>query len=112
MRMAAVAIAKLAATMGLAAVLAAAPARADEPAAPEKPLSEQIEEALRGLVEQVEPALEQLRDTFRVLERVDSLEHYQKPEILPNGDIIIRRKPEAPPYEPGGDETPPPGTRT
>lgn len=116
MRMAAVATAKLATALGLAAALAAAPLSADEPvgspAAPEKPLSEQIEEALRGLVEQVEPALEQLRDTFRVLERVDSLEHYEKPEILPNGDIIIRRKPDAPPYEPGSDETPPPGTRT
>lgn len=116
MRMAAVATARLAATMGLAAMLAAAPARAESPTPPEKPLSEQIEEALRGLVEQVEPALEQLRDTFRVLERVDSLEHYEKPEILPNGDIIIRRKPEAPPYEPEAEEAPAgkpsPGTRT
>lgn len=75
---------------------------AEEPAGPgaEKPLSEQLEEAIRGLVESVEPALEQLRDTFRVFERVDSLENYEEPEILPNGDIIIRRKEAAPPYDP------------
>ncbi len=88
----------------------------EEPAGPgaEKPLSEQIEEAIRGLVESVEPALEQLRDTFRVFERVDSLENYEEPEILPNGDIIIRRKEAAPPYDPEsvpGDPSDP-GIRT
>lgn len=88
----------------------------EEPAGPdaEKPLSEQLEEAIRGLVESVEPALEQLRDTFRVFERVDSLEHYEEPEILPNGDIIIRRKEAAPPYDPESVPEDPsdPGIRT
>lgn len=87
---------------------------------PDKPISEQLEEAIRGLVESVEPALERLRDTFRVFERVDSLEHYEEPEILPNGDIIIRRKPDAPalqtetPDEPESPDTtdPDPGVRT
>jgi len=118
MRMAPVLAARLVAALGVAAALAAAPARAESPTPPEKPLSEQIEEALRGRVERVEPALEQLRDTFRVREQVDSLEHYEKPEILPNGDIIIRRKPDAPPYAPegapeeGGEEGGEPDMRT
>lgn len=80
----------------------------------ERPLSEQIDEAIRGLMESVEPALEQLRDTFRVLERIDSLEYYEKPEILPNGDVIIRRKADAPPYQPESEPAPEsgPGIRT
>ena len=88
------------ATVILAAALMAAPARAEPAEQAEKPLSERLEEAIRGLVEAVEPTLEQLRDTFAVFERVDSLEHYKQPEFLPNGDIIIRRKEDAPPFEP------------
>ncbi len=100
--------------LALAAALAAAPAQAQSEGEAEKPLSERLEEAIRGLVESVEPALEQLRDTFAVFERVDSLEHYEKPEILPNGDIIIRRKEDAPAYEPAQPEAPEsePGLRT
>ena len=105
------------AALALAGTLTAAPAlaqSADEPpGAPDKPVSEQLEDLIRGLVESVEPALERLRDTFEVFERVDSVEHYKEPEILPNGDIIIRRKPDAPPFEP--DQQPAeeePGVRT
>lgn len=47
---------------------------------------------LRGLLEEMEPALRDLRD------RVGDLSAYHPPEILPNGDIIIRRKV---PLEPG-----------
>lgn len=112
------------AALAVAAALAAAPAGAQTAGEPEKPVSEQLEELIRGLVESVEPALERLRDTFQVLERVDSLEHYREPEILPNGDIIIRRKPDAPPFDPkeapgtsprtdpGADPDEDPGVRT
>lgn len=110
------------AALVLAATLAASPLRAEPAEEPEKPLSERLEEAIRGLVESVEPTLEQLRDTFAVFERIDSLEHYEDPEILPNGDILMRRKDDAPPFEPeepaepgaepGGDPGTDPGVRT
>ena len=32
-----------------------------------------------------------------MLEKIDSFENYERPEILPNGDIIIRRREDAPP---------------
>lgn len=92
-------------TLALAAALAATPVRAE----PERPWSEQLEEAIRGLMDSVKPAIEELQGMVEVFESIDNLEHYEKPEVLPNGDIIIRRKPDAPPYIPGDDE---PGIRT
>lgn len=45
---------------------------------------------LRGLMAEMEP---RLREMERELERaLDDLSAYHPPEILPNGDIIIRRK--------------------
>jgi hypothetical protein len=52
---------------------------------------------LRGLLEELEPALRDMRD------RIGDLSAYHPPEILPNGDIILRRKV---PLEP--EEAPPP----
>lgn len=52
---------------------------------------------LRGLMAELEPALRDLGSAM------DDLSAYHTPEILPNGDIIIRRKvPLTPP--PGEDE--------
>ncbi|MCH2075656.1 MAG: hypothetical protein MK180_02060 [Rhodobacteraceae bacterium] len=48
--------------------------------------------AMGDLLAQMGPALSEL------LERVDDLSNYESPEMLPNGDIIIRRKPDAPEY--------------
>ena len=106
----------------LGAALVAAPVHAQSGSEAERPLSERLEEAIRGLVDAVEPTLQQLRDTFAVFERVDSLEYYEEPEILPNGDIIMRRKEDAPPFEPetpaepegepGAEPGPGPGIRT
>ncbi|MGH1465858.1 MAG: hypothetical protein ACRBBQ_10910 [Cognatishimia sp.] len=67
---------------------------------------------LKGLTDEMEPALDELRDLTqdmgpqmrqffaemgpafgRLLEDVEDWSVYQAPEILPNGDIIIRRKP-------------------
>jgi hypothetical protein len=75
--------------------LAVAPlTRADEAPAPEPDLRPTIEEMLRGARE----ALESLRGT--VSPWMDGLgevlahpERYAAPETLPNGDIVIRRKP-------------------
>lgn len=74
---------------------------------------------LRGLMTEMEPAIDDLRDMAEgmgpamelfaqemgpalgaMLEQVDDLRNYQAPEVLPNGDIIIRRKPDAPVYAP------------
>lgn len=49
-------------------------------------LSDQLEPALRGFVQNMGPALGEF------LETVDDFSNYHAPEILPNGDIILRRK--------------------
>jgi hypothetical protein len=80
----------------------------------DRPLSEQLDEAFRGLMEQMKPALDEFMETLEVLEEIDSFEHYERPEILPNGDIIIRRREDAPPLPPddGKDPGEKPGVRT
>ncbi|MHA1528230.1 MAG: hypothetical protein ACTSVG_04380 [Alphaproteobacteria bacterium] len=84
----------------------------------DRPLSEQLDDVLRDLMEQMKPALDELLETLEVLEGVDSIKHYQSPEILPNGDIIIRRREDAPPLphplprDDGKDQGEKPGVRT
>lgn len=78
---------------------------------------------LEGMRGEMAPALEDLRDMLltmgpamqeflremgpamtELLGRIDNLAAYQMPELLPNGDIIIRRKPDAGPLPPPADE--------
>lgn len=78
---------------------------------------------LEGMRGEMGPALEDLRDMLvtmgpamqqflremgpamtDLLGRIDDLTVYQMPELLPNGDIIIRRKPDAGPLLPRADE--------
>jgi len=102
----------------VAAGLAIAPAfggPADTGAgAEDRPLSEQLDEAFRSLMEKMTPALDELLETFEVLEEIDSIKHYESPEILPNGDIIIRRREDAPPLlrDDGTEQDKTPGVRT
>jgi hypothetical protein len=112
----------------LALILAACPAAAEEsaPGTGDKgidlmeegarllfeSLLDQMEPQLRelqGMTEemarQIEPALDflstEIGPAFMALvARIDDLANYQPPEFLENGDIIIRRKPEAPPFVP------------
>lgn len=49
---------------------------------------------LRGIFGELGPALRALAD------RIGDLRNYDTPEVLENGDILIRRKPDAPPYVP------------
>ncbi|MEY1556233.1 hypothetical protein AB3Y40_11415 [Yoonia sp. R2331] len=75
---------------------------------------------LRGLMTEMEPALRELEDfadevgpamkllademgpaLAELMAQIDDIRNYDPPEILPNGDIIIRRRPDAPVYEPG-----------
>ena len=65
-------------------------------------------DGLRGSVEQMGPAMgEFVREMgpgfASVLNRVDDIRHYTAPEFLPNGDIILRRKPDAPLWSPEPD---------
>jgi hypothetical protein len=60
-------------------------------------LSDELEPALRGFAENMGPALGEL------LGKVDDFSKYHGPEILPNGDIIMRRKQSAAPSLPEGE---------
>lgn len=74
---------------------------------------------MRGLMAEMEPAITDLREGFEdmgpafaefarsvgpafaeLLDQVDDFRNYQAPEFLPNGDIILRRKPDAPVWQP------------
>ena len=60
---------------------------------------------LRGLADQVEPAMQDFADQMgtafiKLMAAVDDISNYEMPEFLPNGDIIIRRSPDAPPFTP------------
>ena len=58
-------------------------------------------EEFEGLADKMGPALKMFADEMgpklaEILEQVDDWTAYQAPEMLPNGDIIIRRKPDHP----------------
>ncbi|EAR49677.1 hypothetical protein OG2516_03443 [Oceanicola granulosus HTCC2516] len=108
----------------LSLALLPAHAQQDDP-----PANEPVEDGLnlmeegakllfRGLLNELEPALddleglsEEMRDGLRLfademgpaivemMRLIDEITYYERPEILPNGDIIIRRRPDAPPWE-------------
>ena len=57
-----------------------------------------------SVLKEMGPALEEFAKEMgpklqTMLDSVDDWAFYEVPEILPNGDIIIRRKPSAPPLE-------------
>ena len=51
------------------------------------PLAENFKELFEGFADDMLPLMEQLSD------KMSDLNAYQAPEVLPNGDILIRRKP-------------------
>ena len=58
-----------------------------------------------GLATDLEPTLETLATEMgpaliELFQTLDSVRHYEAPELLPNGDIIIRRNADAPEFEP------------
>lgn len=62
-------------------------------------LEEGVGLMLQGLLSEIEPRLSQLE------EAIDELNAYHPPEILPNGDILIRRRtPNEPPAPEPGEE--------
>lgn len=117
----------------MALMLAVAPLQAQDDAPSEPPKQDSTDEGLSlmergarmfldGMRREMEPALRDLGDMLAtmgpamqeflqemgpamaaLLDRVGDLSAYQAPELLPNGDIIIRRKPEAGPLPPPQD---------
>lgn len=99
--------------IGLIAV--ASPAFAEEESDGKSLMQQGAEMFLRGLTEQMEPAIEDLKELTEdmgpqmleffsemgpafgeLIEDIEDWSVYEAPEVLPNGDIIIRRKPDAP----------------
>lgn len=86
------------------------------------PLTDLFERLLRGFLSEAEPQLRELERGFsalepeiqRFLDELRGMTQYHPPEILPNGDILIRRREEVPPLQdhsaPNGDDGPPSGT--
>ena len=69
-----------------------------------------------GLITEMEPALDEMAKAMKELEPmarqlvdlIGDVQHYNPPERLENGDIIIRRKADAPPPPPlPAPKTPP-----
>ncbi len=108
--------------LALVATLVATPLAAEESGEGRSMMEDGIMLFLEGLQKQMEPTLEELQDwavevgpslrSFMeemgpaltdLVDQVEDWSAYHPPEILPNGDIIIRRKqPEETPQE--GDE--------
>lgn len=96
----------------LCAALAAPPLHAEEPAAPEDDGFDLMEEGaklfLDGIMREMAPALDEMAQAMKeaepvlrsILALVDDIDQYEAPERMPNGDIVIRRKPGAPPPPP------------
>ncbi len=57
-----------------------------------KGMADDFQPALKDFAERMGPALSDL------MAKVDNIANYEAPEVLDNGDILIRRKPDAPPY--------------
>lgn len=89
--------------VAIALLLAVSPAAAQYSDDGYGPLARGLEDMMRDLFSQVEPRLRELRDA------IDNLDDYEAPEMLPNGDIIIRRKTppgEAPEPQADPEDTP------
>jgi len=56
-------------------------------------MAQELEDALELLASEMGPVLVDLMD------QLDQIQYYEMPEVLPNGDIIIRRSPDAPEFD-------------
>lgn len=74
-------------------------------------LSKEAQTLLESWVEDLGPKLDELGPALEDLaDKLGDLSAYHPPEVLENGDIIIRRKRPAEPAPPPVDDTPlPPG---
>lgn len=71
-------------------------------------LMEELDPAIReleGIADEIEPAFREMARQMgpafaEIMATIDNIRFYEAPVILENGDILIRRRPDAPPYEP------------
>lgn len=89
-----------------------APGPRDDMAAGRSLVERGAELFLRGLMDEVGPQLDEMQQGLsaaakelgpkltQLLDLIDDVKNYQAPERLPNGDVIIRRVPGAPPPPP------------
>ena len=80
--------------LALLLALIAVPAAAQDVEPDGRGLMERgVEMMMRGLLEEMAPAIEDLGTTMGALEGViGRMSEYEAPEVLPNGDILIRRR--------------------
>jgi hypothetical protein len=70
-------------------------------------LMNEMEPALRDMGEDLESALTEMQPAMRELARlIGDIRNYHPPEMLPNGDIILRRKVPPDPREPAPEGGP------
>ena len=97
-------------------VAVAAPIAHAETSIPDalKELERQAEDLLgpeaRRAVESLLPMIETLMERLPIV--IDNLPDYEMPEIMPNGDIIIRRKRKLPRIDPDAPPMPNEGIKT
>lgn len=101
-------------TVPALALTVATPAFAEEAEGGFSLMEEGAKLFFRGMMEQMEPAMDELEGLMAemepamrsfaqemgpkmrsLFEKVEDWSLYEAPEVLPNGDIIIRRKPDA-----------------
>lgn len=99
------------------ALLAGPPARAEDD--PPTMMERGAEMFFQGLMQEMQPALDDFSGMARefgprlqlllremgpalteILGQIDDIGNYEPPAFLPNGDIILRRSPDAPPFVP------------
>lgn len=89
-------------------VALAAPAHTQEPEEGLGLVERGLRQLFEGFMQDLEPSLNDLTQSLRDLEPmarqladlIGDVRHYEAPERLENGDIIIRRKTDAPPPPP------------
>lgn len=97
----------LAALLAGAIVAPSARAADPEPRVDMEEFKKRLDEAWNEMMRELGPTIDSLGALIETLDRIDGLENYESPEVLPNGDILIRRKADAPPLpEPKDDAAP------
>ncbi len=93
---------------GLKAILAATVIFGAVPAGAQSELEipEELDRAFRDMLEDMKPLLDDALEFMEGFGGIDDPRHYLLPEVLPNGNIIIRRRPDAPDYVPPERELP------
>ncbi len=86
--------------MLLATLLVLGAGSASAQSTPELRLPETLDRTFRDMMESMKPAIDDAFEAMRNMTGIDDPRNYEMPEILPNGDIILRRRPDAPEYVP------------